>query len=128
MRKRIIIAVLALALSGCATGIMESYVGRSVPEAAVRYGPPTNVFDMPDGRRAFQWEMSSSYVTPRQTYANVNIYAPPGSAFASASGYSTTSGGNVMTQTCLYTVYGRFDPMMNTWIIVGFERPSFICS
>lgn len=127
MRNLILAAVVAASLSGCATRVLESYVGRSVPEAAVRYGPPTNVFDMPDGRRAFQWEMSSTYVTPRQSFTNVNVYAPPGSAYASGTANTTSYGGNVINQRCLYTVYGRYDPALSTWMIVAFEKPSFAC-
>ena len=43
-----------LILSGCASQIMNSYVGNDVREVMVDYGTPANAFDMGDGRRAFQ--------------------------------------------------------------------------
>lgn len=117
----------AVGLSGCATQIMQSYVGKTVQDAAVRYGPPTNVFDMPDGRRAFQWSVSSTYVAPRTTTTNLSLYAPPGSAFASGSAQTTSYGGQPITQTCLYTVFGRYNQGVGAWIIESFEKPSFMC-
>lgn len=116
--------------SGCASGIMEGYIGQPLQAGIARYGPPDVVFDMPDGRRAFQWRMESETVMPTTTSGNMttNIYAPPG-AFASAqSTYNqTTYGGQTMRQVCRYTMYARWNAAANAWIFESFEKPSLMC-
>ena len=123
--KRLLV-VLAIALSGCATGIMDGYIGQPLQAGIARYGPPDIVFDMPDGRRAFQWRTEASYTTPTQTYGNANIYAPPG-AFANVSYNQTTFGGQTATQVCRYTMYARWQAEQNAWIFESYEKPSFMC-
>lgn len=49
------LVIAALALVGCASTAMKRYVGSSISEAYLAYGQPANVFDLPDGRRAFQF-------------------------------------------------------------------------
>lgn len=61
------VCLAALGLTSCATNIMEGFVGQPLQAGIARYGPPEVVFDMPDGRRAFQWRMESETVTPRTT-------------------------------------------------------------
>lgn len=124
--KRLATAAAALVLSGCATGIMEGYIGQPVQAGIARYGPPEYVFDMPDGRRAFQWRMESSTVMPTQTYGQVNIYAPPGS-YAQANYHQTTTGGQTVTQVCRYTMYARHDAASGAWVFESFEKPSLMC-
>ena len=124
MRKLIIAA--ALMLSGCATGIMEGFVGQPLQAGIARYGPPDLVFDMPDGRRAFQWRMESDMTMPVTTSGQMNIYAPPG-AFATVNHQSTTYGGNTVTQVCRYTMYARWVDASNAWIFESFEKPSMMC-
>lgn len=46
---------LAVALQGCSAGIMRGYIGRPPEAVMARYGPPVDVRDLPDGRRAYQW-------------------------------------------------------------------------
>lgn len=129
-----VITVVALAatllVGGCASSIMEGFVGQPLQVGIARYGPPAFVFDMPDGRRAFQWRMESQVAMPTTTYGNVNtnIYAPPGSFASANTQYSqTTYGGNVLNQVCLYTMYARFNESQQAWIFEGFEKPSLAC-
>jgi hypothetical protein len=122
--KRYVILAMALSLGGCASSIMEGYVGQPLQAAMVRYGPPDAVFDMPDGRRAFQWEMANTTALPATTVTNTNFYAPPG-AFRTATSTSTTYGGGFLTNTCRYTMYAEY--RSDNWIFTGFERPSLSC-
>lgn len=126
MRGVIIAAVLALGLSGCATAIMEGYIGKPVQQAMIDRGPPDMVMDLPDGRRAFQWVINSSYTTPRQTYGQANIYAPPG-AYANVNYNQMTFGGQTITSSCRYTMYASWDEAQRTWVFVGFEKPRLDC-
>ena len=109
---------------------MEGFIGQPLQIGIARYGPPEGVFDMPDGRRAFQWRMESQAVMPTTTYGNssTNIYAPPG-AFASAKTnfQQTTYGGQTVNQVCRYTMYARWQAAQNAWIFESFEKPSLMC-
>lgn len=95
-----------LSLAGCASQIMQGYIGQDVREVMLDYGPPANAFDMGDGRRAFQWVMQNSYSTPTtaSSTARVNNY-----------GYSTwvttnttITEGRTVNSKCVYTLFGRW--------------------
>ena len=64
MLRPLLIMFVAVTISGCASTAMKRYVGDSISEAYLAYGQPENVFDLPDGRRAFQfyWGGSSGVV------------------------------------------------------------------
>ncbi|WP_295442332.1 hypothetical protein [Sphingorhabdus sp. EL138] len=67
-----VLIVAALALTGCASTAMKRYVGSSISEAYLAYGQPANVFDLPDGRRAFQFYWGgSSGVLPGSSQTTV---------------------------------------------------------
>jgi hypothetical protein len=106
--------------------MLEAYVGQPVHQVMIERGAPDMVIDLPDGRRAFQWAVTTEHVTPRLTTGQANIYAPPG-AFGSVNYNQMTVGGNTVTDTCRYTLYGRFDPASRSWIVESFEKPSFMC-
>lgn len=54
LRKTLLIAALT-AMSGCASTEMRTFVGKPVEETQFAYGMPENVFELPDGRRAYQY-------------------------------------------------------------------------
>lgn len=114
MKGLAIVAVLALA--GCATDVMESFVGKDVTAAVGQYGPPANTYDLPDGRRAFQWRMDGVAVMPTTT--TYTAYGNVGTAF--------TSGGSMIATSCFYTLYGKKAPG-GGYTIVGFEQPRLDC-
>jgi len=138
LRRVVVAAALAgaLGVSGCASSIMEGFVGQPLQMAMVRYGPPENVFDMPDGRRAFQWKMTSSGVvagSSTTTYSG-NVYAPPGGLGAgggtttfNVKSRTTTTPAQVISHTCLYTMYATWNEGSKTWTFVGIEKPNFMC-
>lgn len=105
-----------VAIAGCASDVMKGYVGRDISEVMVANGPPAAVFDMPDGRKAFQWATSSTYVTPTTT---------------TVSGYGNyltaqTYGGIPITSNCVYTYYARPNAQ-KSFTVVGFAQPSLDC-
>ena len=112
-------------LTGCASDIMKGYVGQPLQAAMVDYGPPSNAFDMGDGRRAFQWAMASSYTTP--TYVqNQGSATPLGNAVWWTQN-TQIIGGQTVETSCNYTLYGRWDDSANVWRIEGFEKPKWAC-
>lgn len=128
MGKNILIMVLICAglfLSGCASQIMKSYVSKDVREIMLDYGPPANAFDMGDGRRAFQWVMSSSYTMP--TYANTtgSVSAYGNTAWVNSN--TTISGGQQINSRCAYTLFALWDQQRNGWVVSDFKKPNLMC-
>ena len=117
MKKLLFIVFLA---AGCASQIMGEFVGQNINQVMVEYGPPVNVFDVGDGRRAFQWRMDEAIIMPQTT--NYSAYTT-GSI---TTGTATTTGGYVGSYSCFYTLYAKQNKP-NSWVVVGFEKPSLFC-
>jgi len=99
--------VLGAALAGCTTmpkvGLLTTPVvgdaapatngpvGHRLDEITVANGPPSQQWDMPDGRHAYQWQSSSISAT----------VAPARKGEINSTGVSQT--------TCFYTLYTRTD-------------------
>lgn len=114
-----------LFLAGCASQIMQGYVGKDVREVMLDYGPPANAFDMGDGRRAFQWVQNSSYTTP--TYANTTATATPAGYTTWVNSNTQITGGQTINSQCIYTLFARWDDTADGWTVVGFRKPSLMC-
>lgn len=123
--KKLLTLALAMALTGCASSIMNGFVGKSVQEVMVRYGPPSNAFDMGDGRRAFQWEMTSSYVTPVTATTTGNAYAYGRNVAWTEN--TQISGGVPVSNTCAYTMFGRWSDTSKAWIMESYQKPKLMC-
>lgn len=108
-------------LSGCATKIMESYVGQDVRQVIIKRGAPANAMDMGDGRRAFQWREDESIQMP----TTVSTVGTANTGWYTAN--STISGGQSLTNTCIYTVYARWDETRRGWVVESFEKPTWDC-
>jgi hypothetical protein len=121
MQKFIIILLLcATALPGCASTIMKGYVSRDISSVVANYGPPINTYHLPNGQRAFQWEIiDTSYVPETVEYDDQGGRGHRRST-------SVRSGGYVKETACFYTFYASSGPN-GGWTITGFEKPSFEC-
>ncbi len=108
--------VAATFMVGCASDIMQGMVGKDVTEVIAERGPPMNVFDMPDGRKAFQWKIDSTYMMPSNT--TVTAYGNTATAI--------TTGGGMFDSTCFYTLYGKPNPQ-KSYTVVGFQPPNAMC-
>ncbi|MEQ9345615.1 MAG: hypothetical protein RIG26_04135 [Thalassospira sp.] len=53
-----------LLLAGCTGQIMKGYIGKSIQEPILDYGPPINVIELGDDRRAYQWNIVTGGVVP----------------------------------------------------------------
>jgi hypothetical protein len=102
--------------SGCASEIMQGYVGKDITEAVLDHGAPTNVVNLPDGRTAFQWSKTSSYTAPITT--NIQAYGN----YATATSY----GGNTSYSECPYTLFAKPNSK-KSYTIIGFKKPPIVC-
>lgn len=116
--KKLLFALFLVA--GCASQIMDGFVGQNVNQVMIKYGPPVNVFDVGDGRRAFQWRVDESLIIPQTT--NYNAYTTGNFT----TGTAVTTGGYLGSHTCFYTLYAKQNKP-NSWIVVGFEKPNLFC-
>jgi len=118
--KRLIFACFIL-LAGCATTIMQGYVGKSITEPILDYGPPTNAVDLPDGRRAFQWEINVSGVIPITSTNSATVWGggTPALVTGTTTSYVPTS------SQCVYTLFAR--PKGDDWIVTGYREPNLNC-
>ena len=67
MKKLILAAFSMLALTGCVSTEMKGFVGKPIEETFIAYGKPENVFELPDGRRAYQYRWGGgSFTMPAQ--------------------------------------------------------------
>ncbi len=139
---RIFLAVAALALCGCASSIMKGFVGKPIETPIAQYGPYTNTFDLPDGRRAFQWNLKSSGAIPITTNSrstvslNSNGFGTSYGAGGVRSASTTTSTlGTITTprttvvpynKSCFYTLYASRS-ISGNWVVSGFEEPPVNC-
>lgn len=118
---------ISLLLAGCATmtDVMKGYVGKSLQEAVISYGPPANAFDMPDGSRAFQWVATSNYVMPVNAYQSGSVTGYGNMAQWSQN--TQITGGQVITGQCMYTMFARWDSKANAWVFTSFKKPTWAC-
>lgn len=122
---RALLLVTALALGGCASSIMKDYVGRTIADVVMDYGPPQTGFDLTPTQRAFLWSMSTNVVTPATTNITATSY---GSLFSAT---AITSPSQVISQRCNYTLIAERIPSAVEgpagWRVVSFRKPSLMC-
>ncbi|ATG42635.1 hypothetical protein PhaeoP30_00754 [Phaeobacter inhibens] len=121
MKKLILALFAAAAISGCASQVMQSYVGKSITEPILDYGPPINTVDLPDGQRAFQWSITQSGVIPITSNNTATVYS--GGTSATAIGTSTTYA--PYSTPCVYTLTAKKNG--KDWIVTGYRQPSVWC-
>lgn len=103
--KASILTLAIASLAGCASHLMQQKVGMTVTELKLEKGPPVQVLDLPDGRKAYQWR--------EDTVAVVGGY----------NGIPAYGG----TSTCFYTYYASWNEEQDEWVITGFKKPTFDC-
>ena len=122
---RQVLSFALLAVAGCASQVMKGYVGQPIQAVMAERGPPAGAFDMPDGRRAFQWSLSRSYVMPTMA-TNIGQAYPIGNSVWWQQN-TQISGGQRIGGTCIYTLFARWNDGANAWIIDGFQKPLRAC-
>lgn len=110
--------VLVSTLSGCATDIMRGYLGRSPEDVMARYGPPFDVRDLPDGRRAYQWLETATTTSGGTETTIVDKHGRPRTR-------TEISPTTIEERRCFYTMYAHRTPA--GWRIDDFAKPALGC-
>src|SRR5437870_2458740 len=105
----LIIIVAVLNAAACGSSHMKKFMGKDVRYIAVDDGPPANVFDMPDGRRAFQYYWGGGrYYVPKTTTDQGHVQLVGDSVYYSEQ--KIESGGlAVQSQGCLITYFAEWN-------------------
>jgi len=119
----VLLFILGVAHLGCVSTHMKRYIGKDALYVAVDSGKPVNVFDMPNGRRAFQyyWGGGRHYI-PRTTTTDGRIQLSGNSAYYSEQ--KIESGGFLLeSEGCLITYFAEWDAVKRSWIVVDISYP-----
>ena len=109
----------AILLTACVSTHMKQYVGRDIREVMVDGGEPANVFDMGDGRRAFQFYWGGgTFAVPQTTTTTGSVVG--NSVYLSS---TTLPGGVVHSPGCLITYFARYDDGGDAWIVSDIAYP-----
>jgi hypothetical protein len=123
MKALVTVGVL-LTLSGCVSTHMKKYIGKDARYIQIEDGPPTNVFDLPDGRRAFQYLWGGgTYKMPRTAITTGQVQLIGDAAYYSEQ--KIESGGQIIeSEGCRITYLARWEPTQKGWIVTEISYPN----
>lgn len=118
MRKAVLSGLCAVALAGCVSTELRSYVGKPIEEAFFSYGAPEHVFELPDGQRAYQFRIGGGAVmTPGTSTAT-------GTTIGNVTTVNTTSfpAAVYASEGCLVTLLAK--PSGSSYTVTDFRMPN----
>jgi hypothetical protein len=118
------VAVMAVALgAGCVSTHMKKFVGQDVRYVQVEDGAPIHVFDLPDGKRAFQFLWGGgTYVVPKTTTSQGNAQLIGDEAYYTER--KIESGGVIVNNPgCTITYITKWDAERKGWIVAEISYP-----
>jgi hypothetical protein len=123
MKHLVTMIVVLLVLGGCVASTMRGYIGQDVRQVELAYGPPSNVIDLGNGTRAYQWARISTSSTPASAVTTTT-------RDKKGRRVSTTEliGGQPTVTRCLYVFMTAWSPQWNGWIVTGIREPSLDCA
>jgi hypothetical protein len=119
----VVLAVILALVAGCVADTMRGYVGQDVRQVELAYGPPSNVVDLGNGARGYQWTRISVATTPVAAVTK-RRKDKKGREISS----TEFTGGQQSTSRCVYTFFTAWNPQRNGWIVTGIREPSFDCA
>ena len=115
--------VLVLGCAGCASTHMKPFIGKDVRYIQVEDGAPVNVFDLPGGVRAFQYQWGGGrYYAPKTTTTSGQVQLVGDAAYYTEQKLET-GGGVVDSPGCLVTYMARWNGDKQGWIVAEIAYP-----
>ncbi len=119
----LLVTATVLSTGACGSSHLKKFIGKDARYIAVEDGPPAYVFDMPNGRRAFQYYWGGGkYYVPKTTTTQGQVQLVGNAAYYSE-GKIESGGFVVESQGCLVTYFAEWKPEMKGWIVVGIWYP-----
>lgn len=127
MFKKVTATLGVLVLTGCATSasIMESYKGKDVTDAILDYGAPSNIIEISEGKRIYQWGMNIKSHTPATSYTNGSVSSYTNN-LANFNAVTQHYGGYTSTNSCIYNLYA--EKVDSSWVVTGYKKPRRGCN
>lgn len=122
MIRNLVVVMCFAILGACATDVLQGYIGKPITEAILDNGPPTNIVELGDNRRAYQWDVTKAGIVPITAPSTTYVYGSGISATATIT--STTY--VPYEQRCIYTVTATKSES-GEYIVDGFREPEFGC-
>ena len=128
--KSCIFLLMALFVTGCATkdDKLQAYVGEDIQEVVAVFGNPYVAFDMEEGRRDFQWVITSSTL-PSYPISSGALTDPAKQYVPDIKNETITPmfNGLVVKSECLYTMVTHWDESAKSWIVTDYHQPTSGC-
>ena len=120
---RLVVVAASLLLATCVSTHMRQFIGRDIRYVAVDSGRPVNVFDMPDGRRAFQYYWGGGTVpVPAVTTTDGEIQLVGDEVWYTETAVQV-AGGVIESEGCLITYFASWVDESQGWIVDEVSYP-----
>lgn len=118
-----VLLAIVVALSGCVSTHMKKFIGKDVRYIEIDDGAPVKVFDLPDGRRAFQYLWGGGrYVVPQTTTTSGQVQLVGDKAYYTEQ--KIESGGFVVDNPgCVITYIAEWNAARKGWIVMDISYP-----
>lgn len=121
MTRSIITVLFLTVLSACVSTYMKQYIGKNVEELVLTEGPAINVFDLSDGRRAFQYRIGGgTYTIPGSASTTATSYAIGSSVYTTVNTISSPAS-TISTPGCIVSYIAAWDG--SAWIVRDIRYP-----
>lgn len=109
--------------TGCVSTHMKKFIGKDVRYVQVEDGAPIRVFDLPDGKRAFQFLWGGgTYVVPKTTTSQGSVQLVGDEAYYTER--KIESGGFLVNNPgCAITYITKWDAGPKGWIVTEISYP-----
>jgi len=117
-----------LFLVGCSasTLIMSSYKGKDITNVILDYGEPSNIIEVSENKRIYQWGMRINRHRPAtsQTSGTVSAHS------RNQATINTTTqhyGGYTSTNDCIYNLFAEKNIKTGGWFVTDYRKPRIGC-
>ena len=119
----VLVVLLVSGVAGCVSTHMKQFIGKDAVYIQIEDGPPVDVFDLPDGRRAFQYFWGGgTYQIPKTATTQGQVTMIGSTAWYSEQ--KIESGGQVIESNgCRITYLTKWDTVRKGWIVMEIAYP-----